>query len=93
MTHSKRFQETGLKTGPAANLKARDKAILDDNSDPSSDNLDHNIDELICYCFGYTAKDIELDFIKNGRSAIIEKIASEKKTGGCDCAGRNPKGR
>jgi hypothetical protein len=49
--------------------------------------------DLICYCFGYTRRDIEQDFLKNGRSLILEKISAEKKTGGCDCAAKNPKGR
>jgi hypothetical protein len=47
----------------------------------------------ICYCFGYTRRDIEQDFIKNGRSLILEKISAEKKAAGCDCAAKNPKGR
>ena len=49
--------------------------------------------DLVCYCFGYTKKDIENDYLKNGRSVIIEKITCEKKAEGCDCAQRNPKGR
>ena len=49
--------------------------------------------DLICYCFGYTRRDIEQDLIKNGRSLILEKISAEKKAGGCDCAAKNPKGR
>lgn len=50
-------------------------------------------DELVCYCFGYSRKDIKEDFLQNHRSLILEKITAEKKTGGCDCANRNPKGR
>ena len=49
-------------------------------------------DELVCYCFGYTVNDIESDALTNSRSLIIEKIASEKKSGGCDCAKKNSKG-
>jgi len=49
--------------------------------------------KLICYCFEYSVDDIEQDFIKYGRSMIIEKIAAEKKSSGCDCAIKNPKGR
>ena len=52
-----------------------------------------SLDDLVCYCFGYTVNDIEQDFIKNERSLIIEKIAAEKKAGGCDCVNKNPKGR
>jgi hypothetical protein len=49
--------------------------------------------ELVCYCFQYTGKDIEDDFLKHGRSSVLEKILAEKKTGGCQCAEKNPKGR
>jgi hypothetical protein len=49
-------------------------------------------DDLVCYYFEYTRKDIEKDYLKNGRSKILEKIISEKKAGGCDCAKKNPKG-
>jgi len=52
-----------------------------------------NDDDLVCYCFEYTKKDIENDFNKNGKSLIYEKIVSEKKAGGCNCALKNPKGR
>jgi len=49
--------------------------------------------ELICYCFNYSISDIKDDFIKNGRSLIIERIMSEKKAGQCNCSRMNPKGR
>ena len=52
-----------------------------------------NDDNLVCYCFEYTKKDIENDFNENGRSLIYEKIAHEKKAGGCNCASKNPKGK
>jgi len=48
---------------------------------------------LVCYCFQYTKKQIEEDFIKNGKSTILKKIALAKKNGECDCAIKNPKGR
>ncbi|MBW1954532.1 MAG: hypothetical protein JRI76_11355 [Deltaproteobacteria bacterium] len=50
-------------------------------------------DELVCYCFGHTRKDIEQDYLENGTSTIMAKIAAEKKRKGCDCANKNPKGR
>ena len=49
--------------------------------------------DLVCYCFQYTKKHIENDYIDNGKSLILKKIALEKKNGGCDCAIKNPKGR
>lgn len=49
--------------------------------------------DLVCYCFQYTKKQIEKDYIDNGHSAILERITLEKEIGGCDCAQKNPKGR
>lgn len=49
-------------------------------------------DDLVCHCFEYTRKDIEKDYLNNGRSTIFERITAEKKSGGCDCARKNPKG-
>jgi hypothetical protein len=50
-------------------------------------------DELVCYCFQYTAEDICNDLIEHGRSLIMEHIAAEKSAGRCECAAKNPKGR
>lgn len=66
----------------------------DDTQEPASDKeIEFQSDDLVCFCFGYTRNDIDQDYIKNGQSAIMAKIASEKKTGGCDCTNKNPKGR
>ena len=59
----------------------------------SQEPLAFRPDELVCFCFGYTREDIETDFIQHRRSLILEKIAAEKKTGGCDCVKKNPRGR
>ena len=49
---------------------------------------------LICYCFGYTRKDIEKDSAdNNGHSTILDRITIAKKAVKCDCAQKNPKGR
>ena len=50
------------------------------------------MEDLVCYCFGYTSEDIKKDFLAHGRSLIMEKIMEEKKSAGCDCAAKNPKG-
>lgn len=50
-------------------------------------------DDLVCYCFAYTKKDIENDLDENDSSVIYEKIVSEKKAGGCNCASKNPSGK
>jgi len=50
-------------------------------------------DELVCYCFEYTKRDIKSDYLDNGRSFIYDRITIEKKAGGCNCSKKNPKGR
>jgi hypothetical protein len=49
--------------------------------------------DYICYCFEHSAEDIRQDYLMNNRSAIMEKIQTEKKLGNCQCAVKNPKGR
>jgi hypothetical protein len=51
------------------------------------------MNDLICYCFGYSVDDIQEDYRKNGQSTIMEKIKVEKKSGNCRCATQNPKGK
>ena len=51
------------------------------------------MEELICYCFNYTFSDIESDVKENVKSTIEERIAFEKKAGGCQCETKNPKGK
>ena len=51
------------------------------------------MNELVCYCFDYTADDIKADYKQHGKSLILEKITKEKKLNGCDCANKNPKGK
>ncbi len=49
--------------------------------------------ELICYCFGYTAADIERDVREHqGDSTILRQILAAKQAGGCDCKNKNPRG-
>ena len=50
-------------------------------------------DDLVCYCFGYTKRDITEDFYKNNYSKILEKIKREKNAEGCNCKEKNPSGR
>ena len=49
--------------------------------------------DLVCYCFGFTKKDIENDLNEHRTSKILEKIKMEKQLGGCQCSIKNPKGR
>ena len=82
-----------LKVGYVANLKTNNKKTPTDTSAQPSENLDHEVDDLICFCFEYTRQDIEQDYIQNMNSTIMTRIATEKKAGGCNCATKNPKGR
>jgi len=50
------------------------------------------MDELICHCFGFTAKDIEQDLARNGRSTLVERIKATLKSGQSQCATKNPRG-
>jgi hypothetical protein len=82
-----------LKAGYIAGSKATTRTTHVNSRAKSPEASDHQRNDLICYCFQYERDDIEQDFIRNGRSLIMEKIAAEKKAGGCDCANKNPKGR
>jgi len=52
------------------------------------------MNDLICYCFEYSADDIRKDVTANhGRSTILEKIVAAKRAGRCQCAASHPEGR
>lgn len=60
----------------------------------SPQNTPPKKDDLVCYCYSYSKKDIERDFFANSmKSSLLENITREKKAGNCDCAKKNPKGR
>jgi copper chaperone CopZ len=80
--------KSGYVAGPKTNDRPTSAVIPDESREKSKQT-----DDRICYCFGYTRDDIEQDFVNNGRSLIMEKIAAEKKAGGCDCGDKNPKGK
>jgi hypothetical protein len=52
------------------------------------------MDELICFCYGYTEEDIKRDLIDNkGRSSILESVAEARKKGTCECEEKHPQKR
>jgi len=61
-------------------------------TNPSHSNP-HSKDQLICYCFGYTKRDLEEDFRNNVKSSIMERIKAENSLGGCQCISKNPSGK
>ena len=52
---------------------------------------DNIVNDLICYCFGYSVDDIQKDYQDNGMSTIMDKIKMEKRFGNCQCSTKNPK--
>lgn len=38
------------------------------------------MNDLICYCFGYTVADIELDLRRNGGSTILLRVCLPEAT-------------
>jgi len=87
------MKEALLKVGYVASLSNTGKQDPNIIGFHMQERSEFRGDELVCYCFEYTRNDIENDYLKNGRSMILEKITSEKKSGGCDCAKKNPKRR
>ena len=80
-----------IKAGYVASLNGQ--LVRDTAKSNTLKTSEFNLDDLVCYCFKHTRRDIEQDYQKNGRSTIMAEIAAEKKADGCDCANKNPKGR
>ena len=52
------------------------------------------MEEIVCYCFGYTKEEIIKDTLINpDQPAILKRILLEKRAGNCRCRETNPKGR
>lgn len=47
----------------------------------------------ICYCFGFTQKDIQREIAETGDSTIADRISAEVKAGNCACELKNPSGK
>jgi len=47
----------------------------------------------VCYCFGFTRKDIENDIAKTGHSTVADRITAEVKADNCACEVKNPSGK
>jgi Zinc binding domain/BFD-like [2Fe-2S] binding domain len=47
----------------------------------------------VCYCFGFTRKDIEDEVAQTGHSTISDRITAEVKAGNCACEVKNPSGK
>ena len=47
----------------------------------------------VCYCFGFTRKEIQREVVETGRSTILDRIKTEVKAGNCACEVKNPSGK
>jgi Zinc binding domain len=47
----------------------------------------------VCYCFGFTRKDIEDEIAETGRSTVADRISAEVTAGRCACEVKNPSGK
>lgn len=47
----------------------------------------------VCYCFGFTRKDIENEIAETGRSTVADRIRTEVNAGNCACEVWNPSGK
>ncbi len=47
----------------------------------------------VCYCFGFTGKNILDEIEQSGRSTASERIRAEVQAGNCACEVKNPSGK
>ncbi|GAC1623932.1 MAG: copper chaperone Copz family protein [Candidatus Acidiferrum sp.] len=47
----------------------------------------------VCYCFGFTRKNIQDEIAATGHSTIADRITVEVKAGNCACEVKNPSGK
>ncbi len=47
----------------------------------------------VCYCFGFTRKDIENEIVETGRSTVADRVKTEVNAGYCACEVKNPSGK
>jgi hypothetical protein len=47
----------------------------------------------VCYCFGFSRKDMENEIVSTGRSTVAERISEEVRQGNCACEVKNPSGK
>jgi len=47
----------------------------------------------VCYCFGFTRKDIRDEIAETGRSTILARVKAEVQGDNCACEVKNPSGK
>ncbi|MCX7872749.1 MAG: hypothetical protein N2487_05640 [Verrucomicrobiae bacterium] len=50
-------------------------------------------DRKVCYCFGYTVRQIQEDALRHGKSRLLEELKSKCKQGKPRCVETNPQGK
>jgi len=46
----------------------------------------------LCYCFGHSAESIREEWVRTGKSTVLDSIKAEVKAGNCHCEVTNPSG-
>ena len=47
----------------------------------------------VCYCFGFSRRDIGDEIQRTGKSTVAERITAEVEAGRCACEVKNPSGK
>ncbi len=72
---------------PQAPIFRRDDLLVRVGAKEESDPIP------VCYCFGFTRKDIENEIAQTGHSTVADRIAGEVKQGNCAYEVKNPSGK
>jgi hypothetical protein len=65
----------------------------DENNQKASKVENQNLDELICYCFEHSKKELYEAIQKGKEQEIINDIKSKMINPGCFCETANPSGK
>jgi hypothetical protein len=74
------FNADGSQTFPRADLTVR--VGVKERSGPRP----------LCYCFGHSAESMREEWIRTGKSTVLETVKAEVKAGTCHCEVTNPAG-
>lgn len=53
---------------------------------------ERNSPRPLCYCFGHSAESLREEWLRTGKSAILDAVKAEVKAGHCRCDVTNPSG-
>lgn len=72
---------------PKAPIFRRDDLLIRVSAKENSDLVP------VCYCFGFTRKDIENEIAETKGSTVADRITAEIRAGNCACEVKNPSGK